>query len=376
LQANAPSVVQDIVPEDATKREVELYRYEPEERRTLEAQETTRGLLKVAVPLAEELGERLDADRITSNSRVAALSAGWWANRFAVLAAIQYALAQEVPETARQMSAQRAFRDPVPWQELWTRFPVLSKRSPSTASQQSTQQVGAFGITRSQEEFFRELILGSGGTLGKKLSEAVDPTLVLAALRDTHRQVPTVPATRRGRFWSGTGRNTRMIERDQDTAITGLLGEAFVYEQFRKILRNFDETSWVSTNRTRYGLDDTGNDAYGCDFIYRDVDGTLTGRTDQPECLIEVKATSEAGSSPFPISINEWEKALSCHESCGRQIYVIVRVQHIRTAPTISDILVDPIHLWTTQRIACAAKDLWIYVGRPAEPVTESADSQ
>jgi hypothetical protein len=229
LKANTPSVIQEIVPEDAAQREVELYRYEPEARRTLQAQETTRGLLKVARHLAEQFGERLDADEITRQPRVTALTAGWWANRFAVLAALQHALVQGAPKTAGQMSAQRAFRDPVPWQELWARFPMLPRLSPAIASQQSTQQVSLLGITSAQEDLFRDLLLGSSGMLGKKLSNAVDSRFSLAALHNTHRQITTVPTKGRSRSWSGVIQTPPRHESNQDREIHGLLGEIFVY---------------------------------------------------------------------------------------------------------------------------------------------------
>jgi hypothetical protein len=219
-----------------------------------------------------------------------------------------------------------------------------------------------------------DLAKATAGSLGAKLLESVDENL---DLRRFHRaQRSQAGDSHTGKRGGRGGRAHRIIaESNRDKEINGILGEAFAFEQFRRLLKDFDEACWVSANRARYGLPDTGSDEHGCDFLYRDVEGVFTGRTDHPECHIEIKATTADGTNPFPMSIAEWEKAQACHASGGKQVYVIVRVRHVRTAPAIADILIDPVQLWSEHRLGITAQDLWLYPGAvlPAE-VSGSTD--
>jgi hypothetical protein len=218
------------------------------------------------------------------------------------------------------------------------------------------------GITGTEEDLERDLAASTAGSLGTKLVASVDRTLDLRRFHGAMRAKANAPQS--GKGGGGGARVPRIVaESNRDKEINGVLGEAFAFEQFRGLLRDFDEACWVSANRACYGLPDTGTDAHGCDFIYRDIEGTLTGRADQPECHIEIKATTGDGTNPFPMSIAEWKKAQSCNASSGRQVYVIVRVRHVRTAPAIADILIDPVHLWSQHALAITAHDLWLYPG-------------
>src|SRR5439155_17331402 len=140
----------------------------------------------------------------------------------------------------------------------------------------------------------------------------------------------------------------------------GAIGEAYFFEQMRRVLPNFDESCWVSEIRARYGLEGGGRDDLGYDFEYRDSDGTLTARGDSPLCLVEVKATTREGSSPFPISSTEWNVAQECHSGQRESIYVIVRIESVNQNPRISDVLFDPIALIETGALAADSQDLWI----------------
>ena len=79
-------------------------------------------------------------------------------------------------------------------------------------------------------------------------------------------------------------------------------------------------------------------------------------------CKIEVKASVGDGSGPFPITSNEWETARECHTTDG-ELYVIVRIAHVRTAPVITDIICDPFELYRKGQVAFATKDMRMFVG-------------
>jgi hypothetical protein len=233
---------------------------------------------------------------------------------------------------------------------------------PSGVSAQRQQRViSLLGVVGTEETLEVELAKSSAGQLGAKLQGAVDPALDLSRFRGARAEAT---AGREGRGGGGGSTPRVTSESSRDKELNGFLGEAFVFEQFRRVLRSFDESCWVSPNRSRYGLANTGSDAHGCDFIYRDLDGALTGRQDQPECHIEVKATIGEGGQPFPMSIAEWEKAQLCHASSGRLVYLIVRVEQVRTQPSIADVLMDPHQLWLEHRLALKAQDLWVYTGK------------
>jgi hypothetical protein len=112
LQTELPKTIEVLLIEGATKREVELYCHESEDRRKAAAEETTNGLLRVAAELAKVLGEPLDASAIKAAPRVHALSSGWWANRFAVLAAIKDAIGggRHRPQPRSQMQGASGHR--------------------------------------------------------------------------------------------------------------------------------------------------------------------------------------------------------------------------------------------------------------------------
>jgi hypothetical protein len=153
--------------------------------------------------------------------------------------------------------------------------------------------------------------------------------------------------------------------------MNGKLGEAFAYEVFRARLPYFDGAGWRSTARNDHGLEGEGDDSLGHDFEYRDHEGELTGRSDAPLCLIEVKSTETDGSVAFPISDGEWLEAIDTYERGDDRLYVIVRVRHVRTAPEVFDVIVDPVRLLQQGRLRLANKDLWVRVAVPPSATDE-----
>ena len=137
----------------------------------------------------------------------------------------------------------------------------------------------------------------------------------------------------------------------------GLLGEAFVYESFCKTLPDFDVACWVSDSRRKYGIDRKGDDGLGYDFVYTDVDGKLTGITDQLHCLIEVKSTTSTKNEPFPMTANEWAVAEQCYKGLRKEQYVIVRVLSVKSAPVIADVVVDPVRQWHEGKLVLENRD-------------------
>jgi len=166
---------------------------------------------------------------------------------------------------------------------------------------------------------------------------------------------------------SGT---TQANKKDRD--IAGLLGEAFVYEHFRAKFPGFDEMAWRSRNRNAYGLEGEGDDSLGFDFSYRDNDNQLVGRQNRPLCYIEVKSSSGDGSEPFPMSVNEWEKARYCHQTTDT-VYIILRVSHVRDNPKIADVIIDPFSLYGAGQVGVVSRDMWVYVGAP-QSVSDTAN--
>jgi hypothetical protein len=76
-----------------------------------------------------------------------------------------------------------------------------------------------------------------------------------------------------------------------------------------------------------------------------------------------VKSTGGDGSAPFPISASEWRWAERCHLSEANEIYLILRVTHVREHPSLADVMIDPIRLWHDGLLGLTSKDLWVRLG-------------
>lgn len=346
------------------RREVWAYRDEPEAVRSQQAQAVVADVLHVAVLLARSMGETVDPAAIAADARVAALRSGWWANPWSVLPALQHALESTASRTAARLSDARAFTTRVPLSDLWAQFPELGVLDAPTEERKRPKIRRVFGQEVNEDDLTTDLARGSQGAVGEKLQAAALETLDFSAFRTAGRskvEWDTGASARRARGnWRSASRGH---ESQRDQEVNGWLGEAFVYEQLRRLLPDFTEFAWVSKNRTQYGFSDTGSDEHGCDFLYRDVEGRLTGRDDQPECCIEVKATSTDASGPFPMSVPEWERALECHGSETRSVYIIVRISDVNTTPRVTDILFDAVGMFRRRELAISGKDLWVAVG-------------
>lgn len=366
LAASRPTRLEDLVPSDAPAREVDVYRFDPEAVRSAHATETAEMLARVASALAEHLGESLRADELLSSPRVAALAKGWWANKFALLVVLHDAIRERAPKTAQELSNRRAFRGTALWQELWHEFPELGPVPQPTPKEPVRRLVELLGVRLDEDEIERDLARGSVGELGSRLTSAVSPTLDLRRLSAAHRSPAVLPE--RGSPGERGHHAARTTDVRAERELNGRLGEAFVFEQFRKLLPAFDETCWVSSNRVAYGLGEVAaDDDLGYDFLYRDVAGALIDKADAPTCHIEVKATGgDDPRAPFPMTTAEWKDAYECHRG-GSAAYVIVRVGNVRTTPEIFDVLIDPVALWHEGKLRYRAQDLQVYAGARAD---------
>ncbi len=84
-------------------------------------------------------------------------------------------------------------------------------------------------------------------------------------------------------------------------------------------------------------------------------------------CRIEVKATTGDGTQPFDMSTNEWEVAYDCHNSDGKEVYIIVRIRSVDTKPFIADVLVDPIAMREAGVLDYSSRNLLVAVGKAGE---------
>lgn len=368
-----PKTLDTVDLDEVPNREMRVYRDDDEDKRTRDAKARLDGLILVATPLAAHNGETIDSATIRNDSRVQALSIGWWANCFTIMLAVQRLLQNQAPLTAQRMSEQRIFRDPAPANEMLQRFPelALASRGPEPAP---VRQITVFGQPRPEDAVHSDLLLGSTGETGRRLKDlaAVHPECFANSRR---QRLPIVsPAPRTPARGPGRGRPGAYHELRRDQELSGLLGEAFIFELFRRVLPDFDERAWCSENRHRYGLEGEGADSLGYDMQYRDSAGILTGRQDVPLCFIEVKASSGDAREAFPISANEWEKARACHHN-GTEVYLIIRVAAVRDLPRIADVILDPFGLYTEQKVALTTNDMWVYVGAPVDEVVNDIGS-
>ncbi|OQB81201.1 MAG: hypothetical protein BWX88_04335 [Planctomycetes bacterium ADurb.Bin126] len=349
--------------DDAPIRDVRVYRDEDEGKRGRDARARLQGMTTVAVALGKALGEEVDPDKIGSDARVSLLLDGWWANCFSIMPAIQRVLQDAAPKTAKRMSDERVFRDPAPANEMLARFPEISAAVSPPVPPAPKRIVTVLGQSRAEDDLEEELLRGTSGAIGQALKALAQKQALDTEIGKLARAAVTAPDSSHRRSGGGAGGGGGAGNK-KDKELAGLLGEAFVYEQFRLTLPGFDERSWRSCNRNLYGLEGEGDDSLGCDFSYRDVDGRLTTDPNRPMCYMDVKASSGDGSEPFQMSANEWNKARECHESSD-SVYAVIRVAHVREAPTVVDIIFDPFGLYRKGQLALTAQDMWVHVGAP-----------
>jgi len=362
LLDNPPSSVGLIELKREPTRSALVYQYDVLEDRSAQSKADVRVVLKVAIALASHFGEELCETAIQSNELVELFSEGWWANRISVLAALRYAVEAQAPKTADRMKSQRAFRDVDDWQSLWRKFSELGDPPKPETPPPAKPKFSLLGHTMTEDEFLREASSGSDGLIAKTVADAVVLDLDPAGLRDRSRsQVGPLIHTKSKRKRRGGG--PKAPKGESELKILGVIGERYVYQQFRVILPDFDAHNWKSRSREQFGYS-TGDDSLGYDFEYRDSDGILSGRDDSPMCRIEVKATTGDGANAFDMSTNEWDVAYECHNNDEAEVYIVVRVASVAQQPTIADVLVDPVDLRQQGVLDYSSRNLLVVVGQ------------
>ncbi len=361
----APQSVQHLRLSGVPTRELNHVVDHQESERVRIAGEAVESVLIVANALAPEFGETVDIAELQHDALVLRHTKGWWANAFAALRVLRRAIASKAPQTTRTLGQQRAFAAPRPRHELWKDFPELGKPrggGPGTPTQPKKQ---ILGFEKTQSEIDADLAEGGDGEIEHELCQFVQSDLDLSALACRER-MPLAPESRvRRRGGAGGWRNAQ--RRDEDELI-GYLGERFVHEYFMAAgFPDYDASCWVSENRAGYRGQTSEPIVHGCDFVYRDNGGRLTGRNDAPLCSIEVKATTSDGRAPFPMTFNEWRLAQKCHDDGGERVYVIVRVRQTQAAPEIFDVIVDPVQALQDGWLRTRDKDLYLVVGHAVD---------
>ena len=340
------------------RRELTLYRNQSQYQRESDAREAVTDVLRVAQALADHYGETIEEEDLSSDAAILPWLEGYWANCFAALRALRRVLLTIAPTAGKKLNYAGVFipRQRASWRELWKRFRELGEILPTNQTEPQNP-VEILGEQIMESELESILSQGSDGALGQRLAGAVEEEIDIASLAMKPRDPITrpEPMATGGRSGGGGGRSRGGGRKADPEA--GLLGEAFVYESFRNTLPDFDVACWVSDSRRKYGIDGKGDDGLGYDFEYTDVEGKLTGATNRPHCLIEVKSTTSAHDESFPMTANEWAVAEHCYKGISKAQYVIVRVLDVKSAPVIADVVVDPVRLWQEGKLALENRD-------------------
>lgn len=345
-------------------RDVDAYLYtKAEGSRAANAREKVQGILKVAEKLAPSFQESIERDNILHMPRVSSLTSGWWANQYSVLLALRDAISDCAPRTGQRLSDARVFRDPAPFRELLTKFPEIEDEALKDAPEPEVPEENLLGISGTAQQLKMKLRRGAAGEIGRNLRLYADSSIDLIKLATVSRQ--PVPSTGHIGKSSTGGRRGSGSRNLRATELIGQVGEAFVYELFRKQLPGFDASNWVSEARRAYGFESEGDDTLGYDFEYRDTENIFRETAEESHYLIEVKATEGDGSGAFPMSTLEWRTAVETSYADDESVYVIVRVRYIGEEPEIHDIIVDPAELERQGLLKLTNKDLWVRAGTP-----------
>lgn len=358
-----------VAPTDISEREINEYEDRHVRTREADAEEVLSDLLSIALRLATHRNVSLDEASLRVDPRVSLLSKGFLANRYALLAAVADVLERTHPALAGLLRDAGAFRAPTSRQELGQRLAaVLGPASPAPAPAQPQPPIYVAGVELSATDLKEDLEQGSSGRVGRRLATAAaaaSTSLDLSALRSVTRGKatapgPTRPNKERRRDSQGTAHSASRIEQER----LGAIGEIFAFELLRKLLGgDFDQANWCSEIRNMYGFGAPGADAVGADFEWHDRRGQLTGRTDAPRCFIEVKSSAGDGKGPFHLSINQWNVAQRCHQSGGREVYVILRIADVDRAPRLADILIDPVQMEKDGQLVMSQNEMWAWTG-------------
>ncbi len=339
-----------------TAEDRERYRTVGETARAKEARHAWEDIHRVAEAVTKAVGEELPP---ISEALTIFLEPPW-ANLWCALRVGEQLIGSTAKETAALLKEQDAFEKRLPWRELWSNLKEHIG-TPPTPAPKPPKPVQLLDTTLSPAHFQEQLLSGSTGPIGTSLQNAAADDLNWACLRRKRTRLATVTQTPTPRTTHRTGQPHPGAQYAQEIGATG---EAFVYEQFRKLgLPGFDASCWISSNARAYGIQGLEDDGCGYDFRYRDPTGKIAGRPGL--CLIEVKSTVKSGRGSFILSINEWNVAQECHHSSDDRIYVIVRVGQLRTSPEIADILVDPVAMEERGELRIAEQALKVTVGSP-----------
>lgn len=364
LAALEPESVE--IPRDSSlpAREVNEFLKLNDQERGAEAAESLNAILRVAEAVAEKLQEALDSALVRDDGRVASRTGGPFANRYTLLYVLHDTLGRMAPRTAAALSNARAFHDATTWQALWKNLGSLLGPISEVAQAplRPMEKVTILGLELDEAAVDADLSSGEAGLIGQRIVGACADSLDLASLRS--KQHGTPPEMKKGKpslERRNHGRSHKAARKERERI--GLLGEIFVLEQFRKVLPNFDHSNWTSENRDAWAGLSGGSDRYAADFDYTDVDGQLTGLPGAPKCFIEVKSSTGDSDQAFYMTVGEWTRAEECHRSGGREVYLIVRVSHVDTAPCITDILIDPVAMKQKGLLKLAETEFWVGVG-------------
>ena len=360
LARGAPTDAASMKLRDEPDKAATIYEADELVTREQQAAAAVESLLKVAIPLSAKHGEKLDAKEVLEHKLVTLLCHGPWANRISVLAAVRFALETIICETAARMKDRQAFRDLDDWRVLWRKFEELGELPTAAVSPPAKPTFNVLGSQWTEEEFRTAAAAGEEGSVAQGIQKAVNPALDLRSLSTAVREkVQVRPPRRKG---SGGNGNSGKRMPDAYLAMLGAIGEHFVYSQLRAALHDFDLTHWRSKMKEHFGYG-SGDDSLGYDFEYTDGSGLLTGRTEHPRCLIEVKSLASQSRATFEMSTNEWEVARECHTGDRKAVYVIIRVENTASVPAIIDILIDPIALHLAGLLDYSSRNLLVEVG-------------
>ncbi|MFT5686396.1 MAG: hypothetical protein ACI8RZ_007352, partial [Myxococcota bacterium] len=326
--------------------------------RAIEAERAWQDILRVAEAVAAKAGESLPA----SSPALETYLKPPWANWRCALAVGARLIESTAEVTAALLEEQGAFEKRIPWRELWTNLSEHIGPPPAPVPP-APKPIQLIGTTLSQAHFKEQFLSGSTGPIGSTLKDAAADSLNFDDLRGKHSRLPQPTAPSKESKKSRVGKPNPGAQNTQEI---GALGEAFVYEQLRKLdLPGFDASCWVSSAAAAYGIQGLSDDGCGYDFLYRDPTGKLIGRP--ALCLIEVKSTVKSGQGSFIVSINEWQVAQDCHHSSDDRVYLIIRVGQMRHTPEITDILVDPVAMEARGEIRLSGQALKVTVGAPVK---------
>ncbi len=347
----------------------EIFFSQPQSAREAVATSTVTAILRVAVEIAATYGERVDDAAIRAHPAIVQRTQGAWAHVRVASRLLKDLLAKDAPTTTKVLDERQAFRGEVGYDHLIAKFPDIAKAKPPRPQLLQT----CVGVTMSSADLRDELRTGSDGRLGKELASAAsgqNPANLLSAPR---APLPPPPNRERGgrrnRYPGEGGSGSGAGSTSVDTEFIGDLGEAFVHEWLKlRLGEDYDDGSWVSKSRSRYGYEARGSDGEGCDFRVHDPTGKVFGTGLSGLLHIEVKATTGDGDEPFPLALSEWELAKECHKLPDMGTFVILRVFQVKIRPRIGDIIVDPVAVLERQHLRIDYSELLVTVARPSAP--------